>query len=617
MSSRAPAGGSRLGADAWAMLGLALGLLVWFGGLFALRGYRFPVGPDAPVYLWWTRLAGLDGLSRVERPGAIALLEVLRWTGVGLPAAVAGAECALGVAVGLGSAALARAAGASRSGWLVAGALAGTFATHLASGYVSNLAFAVVFLGAIVALGGADRRSVVAAALLLGAGALAHPPFFAVGVGVLVLAGALAYGSDRAEATRAVLACGGGGAVLGIGLLTLLGGPPVLRVDTSQDAFLRRAGLTGSLAHAYRDRLIHRWTRYVEFVSLPLAMAGAGRPTGWPRRALWAWVAVTVLGVAGGAATGWFPPDRFITFCYAIPILAAFGLVVLVERWRAPHAMVLGVAGALTVAMLAGSGMAWLREKPYLGTPAVDDVTLAARWASASDAGTPWIFPVDSPSDTVSFLATRLANVIRASVPPDRIEDVYVVVPPPPGGLDVAHRREWSALARLYASDADAAVSRSNGAAVVIDIDAFRPRGADRTPVCVAPLCNALAAPTTRVGDGVAVSAAVVASAGGSTAPDTTLDSSTGRVLVAAPLVLAVLFVAGLGWGLASVEDAVIAVVLAPAFGAAAIELFAIAADRLGLRLSRPGAGWLVLGLAAIAGYGLLFERRRRSDATP
>jgi hypothetical protein len=435
-----------------------------------------------------------------------------------------------------------------------------------------------------------------------------------------LVAGALASRSDRAEAWRAVLAAAGGGAVLGIGSLALLAGPPVLRVDTSQDAFLRRAGLTGSLGHAYRDRLIHRWTRYVEFVSLPLAVAGAWRPAGWPRRALWAWVVVTVLGVAAGAATGWFPPDRFITFCYAIPILAAFGLVVLLERWRAPRAIAVGVAAALAVAMLAGSGMAWLREKPYLGTAAVEDVTLAARWAASSDPGTPWIFPVDSPSDTVSFLATRLANVIRASVPPDRIEDVYVVVPPPPAGLDVAHRREWSALSRLYASDAAAAVSRSNGAAVVIDVDAFRARGGARRPVCVGLLCAALDAPATRVGDGVSMSGiAGAADAGAQPAlpRDPALDSSTARVLVAAPLVLLVLFLAGLGWALASIDRVEIATAVAPAFGTAALMLVGFVADRMGLRPSSAGRGLVVVAIAAAAGYGLLIERRRRANATP
>jgi hypothetical protein len=596
---------------------------VWFAGLFALRGFRYPVGPDGPVYLWWTRLAAVDGLSRVERPGAIALLGVLRWTGVGLPAAVAGVECALGVGVGLASAALARAGGASRSGWVLAGALAGTFASHLVAGYVSNLVFAALFVAAIVVLDGASRRAVTAAALLLGAGGLTHPPFFLVGVVVLLLAGALAFRSDRAETWRAVVASAGGGAILALGQLWLLAGPAVLRADTSQDAFLRRAGLTADLAHAYRDRLIHRWTRYVQWISVPLAAAGAYRPSDWIRRALWSWVAVTVAGVAIGAATGRLPPDRFITFGYAIPVLAAFGILALVERWRARRVLALAAAGAVVAAMLAGAGLAWLREKPYLGTQAVDDVALASRFAARTPPGTPWIFPVDSPSTRISFLATRLQNVIRTAVPPERIGDVYVVAPPPPPGLSETDRREWSALARLYAADAASAARRAT-TVVVVRVAAFDARGAGRRPVCStgrpadgsSDVCAALDAPSASIGEGVSVSAAV------GTSPvsplDTTLDSSTALVVGAAPLVLAALWVAGLGWAVLVTRDRIEAAALAPAFGAAAVLLAAVLADRSGIGLSGAPHGLLVLALAGLSGYGLLaVERRRRRDVPP
>jgi hypothetical protein len=436
---------------------------------------------------------------------------------------------------------------------------------------------------------------------------------------VLVLAGAFAFATDRDQTRRALVASAGGAAILGLGELAMLAGPAVLRTDTSQDAFLRRAGLADSLAHAYRDRLIHRWTRYVQWASIPLAVVGAWRPRGWIRRALWAWAIVTVIGVAIGAATGWFPPDRFITFGYAIPILAAFGLLVLVERWRTRRAAALAVCAVLTLAMIAGAGIAWLREKPYLGTQAVDDVTLAARYASASPRGTPWIFPVDSPSPTISFLATRLGNVIRAAVPPDRIADVYVVVPPPPPGLDEAHRREWSALARLYASDAAAAASRSSSPPVVIDVDAFRARGGNRTPVCSGRVCAAVAAPRTSVGDGVSISTVVVPVATRGAPPrDTALDSSTAAAVLAVPLVFLVLSIAGLGWALAAVRHRALAAALAPAFGTAALILVGVAADRLGLRLSSAEAGLGVLAFASAGGYGaLLLERRRRPDAPP
>src|SRR5207247_2300644 len=55
--------------DLVALGALAAGLLAWYVGLFVVRGFAYPVGPDGPVYLWWTRLAGHDGLSAGPGPG--------------------------------------------------------------------------------------------------------------------------------------------------------------------------------------------------------------------------------------------------------------------------------------------------------------------------------------------------------------------------------------------------------------------------------------------------------------------------------------------------------------------------------------------------------------------
>lgn len=587
---------------------LAAGLLVWFLGLFLLRGFRFPVGPDAPVYLWWTRLAGTEGLSAVERPGAVALLSTLGATGVGLPAVVAGVECALGVAIGLGAAALARAGGTSRAGWALAGALAGTFATHMVAGYVSNLVFASLLLGALVVLAQPSRPSTAAAALLLGAGGLAHPLFFFVGVAILALAGAMAFGEDRGQTRRALAAAAAGGAILGAGQLLMLVGPPVLHVDTSQDAFLRRAGLSDALAHAYVDRLIHRWTRYVQWASVPLALLGATAPRGWVRRALWAWLSITVLGVIAGVATRWFPPDRFITFGFAIPILAAAGVVRLHARLAPRRWVALAAATGLSVAMLAGAGIAWLREKPYITQQAVDDVATASAYASRTPPGTPWLFTVDSGATRISFLATQLQNVIRAAVPPDRIRDVFMLLPPVPPNAPRDDAREWAAMARLYARDAAAAGDRRGD--IVIHVDRF-----DRGAVCRSPACGTPGGLAV-VADGVSVSARV---AEGPPRPiDHGLDSSTLRIALAVPIVLAALALVGLGWSSLFLDDHVSAAALSPAFGGAALVLGGFVADRVGVRLSGVGPGLLVLLIAAGAGYAALIgQRRRRAKAAP
>src|SRR5919197_2830254 len=325
--------GTERGDAGWA-LALAAAILGWFLGLFVVHGLRFPLGPDAPVYLWWTRLAGSEGLSAVgHRPGVPALTLVLEGTlHVSVVSALAALECAVPVALGLSAAALVRSSGGGRPAWALAGALAGTFAVHVAAGYVSTLVLAALFIGAAVLLCGPGRRATVGAGALLAAGGLSHPIFFLLALGILAVSAALAWRSDaRAEARRVGAVGLGAGAVVGVGLLSLLVGPGIPSVDTSRDGFLRRAGLGDVLASAYRSRFVHRWTRYVEWASIPLAVLGLRSAGGFAGRFLRAWGLVTVLGVAVAFASGLAPADRFITFGFVVPILAALGLV---EVWR-------------------------------------------------------------------------------------------------------------------------------------------------------------------------------------------------------------------------------------------------------------------------------------------
>ena len=256
------------------------------------------MGPDAPVYLWWSRLAGVEGLSAIAyRPGAPALSLVLEGTlGLSVVQATAALEVALGVAVGLSSAALVRRR-TEASGYALAGLLAGTFAVHLAAGYVANLITAAAFLAAGTLLDGRSRRAAVLAAFVLAGGGLAHPQFLLVCVAILLVAAATAWRTDRREAVRLAGSAMGGGAVLGIGLLAVRPGAPPLEVDTSKDAFLRRAGLTYDLRNAFFDRFVHRWTRYVQWVSVPLAIVGFTMPGGNAGRILRAWFALTAAGV--------------------------------------------------------------------------------------------------------------------------------------------------------------------------------------------------------------------------------------------------------------------------------------------------------------------------------
>jgi hypothetical protein len=553
------------------------------------------VGPDGPVYLWWSRLAGAEGLSATaDRPGAPALSLVLEGTlGLSVVEATAALEVVLGVAVGLASAALVRRR-AGAVGSTLAGLLAGAFAVHLAAGYLANLVTAAAFLAAGALLDDPRRRAAVVAAFVLTGGGLAHPQFLLLCVAILVVAAALAWRDDRHEALRIAGAAAGGAAVLGIGLLAVRPGAPPLEVDTSKDAFLRRAGLTSELRAAYLDRFVHRWTRYVEWVSVPLAAVGFTAPNGNAGRILRSWFVLTFAGVAFALVTGWLPADRFVTFGFAIPILAALGLVRLWRRLERRRALAVVVTAALTLAMLAGSAIAWNRQEPFLSEEEVRALTVANEAVSRLEPGTPVAFLVNEPDATVSFLATRAGNVIRAGVPPDRIRDVVVVVPSVRGAPASGER---GALERLTAHDLSAAETRSGRKAAVIVLTPFD--DVDR------PTEALVVDPSRPVKDSYPV--------------DPLEPSSAAGITWASMATLALLWVAGYGWARIGLADTITAAAAAPAVGAAMLILAGTALDAFGVALGTTVGALAVSAIAGGGGYLVRFvlERRARSGSAP
>src|SRR5205823_12683849 len=161
-----------------AMLGaVAVALVVFFLGLYPLRGFRLAVGSDAPVYLWWSRLAARQGLSAVGARSGLPALALMLSSVLHVPLmqVLGGLGAALGTGVGLAAAGLVR---AGIRGWnpsrsataasALAGILAGTFSVHLVEGYFATLAFVVVFLAALAALAVGTRTGAAGAAGLLG-----------------------------------------------------------------------------------------------------------------------------------------------------------------------------------------------------------------------------------------------------------------------------------------------------------------------------------------------------------------------------------------------------------------------------------------------------------------
>jgi hypothetical protein len=553
------------------------------------------VGPDAPVYLWWSRLAGVDGLSAIAyRPGTPALSLALEGTlGLSVVQATAALEVAVGVAVGLAAAAFVRRR-TSAGGWALAGLLAGTFAVHLAAGYVANLITAAAFLAAGALLEDPRRRAAVLAALVLAGGGLAHPQFFLVCLAILFVAAALAWWSDRREAFRLAGAALGGGAALGIGLLAVRPGASPLEVDTSKDAFLRRARLTSELRSAYLDRFVHRWTRYVQWVSVPLAALGFTSPSGNAGRILRSWFVLTFAGATFALVTGWLPADRFVTFGFAIPILAALGLVRVWHRLQRGRTLAVVVTSALTLAMLAGSAIAWDRQEPFLSEDEVRALAVANEAVSQLERGTPVAFLVNEPDDTVSFLATRAGNVIRAGVPPDRIRDVVVVVPSLDMGTTSSER---DTLERLTARDLSAAEDRAGRSAETIVLTPFDE--VDR------PADALIVDPSVPRKDVFPI--------------DPLEPSSAAGIAWASIAALLLLLVAGYGWARIGLGDAITAVAAAPAIGAAILILAATALDALGVALGTTAGAVAASALAGGGGYlgRFVLERRAGSGSTP
>jgi len=576
------------------------------------HAYPFPVGPDVPVYLWWTRVAEAGGVSLVSaRPGAAALISTVSGAlDHGVVAGLGGLQYALGPAIGLAAAALARGRGRTlpRGGWLAAGVLAGAWATFLGGGYLANLVFVAAFLSAAAALARRTRRGAIAAALVLGGGGLTHPEFFVLGAIVLATAGVWAaihegrfgWDTDAGRVTTSLL--GGLGIAMG-GLLTASIGAPRIGGDTSTDAFLRGTGQLRALRRSYLDRFLVNWRRYSPFMTLALATAGGFRAHGFARRFLLSWAAVSAVGLAAGAATGWYPPDRILMFAFCLPLLAAFGLVALGDRLgRWWLAWPVGIV--LTALIVAPAVRDWRDQLPYTSPDEVAHLTLAGRIAvDRSEPGTPLVFVADSPdTDEAMFLLIHAATVARASVPPDRVDDVYVFLGSP---ADLAAGHSSSNGDPRYDLASAATFSRL-------------PPG-DRLTFVIG---EEIRDPSQLDTPGLTRWDPWVASSEGAPEP---LPPGEGeltaveprKILEATWRTFLLLVVLGLGWSWWALGDVASGVAAAPAFAAPLLALSAFVLERLGLPLGTVGTSTLACALAGGCGYGLLSlrlvrQRRRR-----
>ena len=569
----------RAAIDVGLVAGVALALLALFLWPTLRDGHVFPVGPDVPVYLWWSRVATDGRLAAVgERPGIVALLPTVAGAlRIGLVPALAGVMYAVGPAVGTAGAALVRGrrGGAiPRGAWVAGGLLAGVWATHLGDGYAANLAMAAPFIAAAVALARRSRRGTIGAAILLAGGGLMHPQFLIVGAVVLLLTAGWAALRERrlatptGDAARVMAALGAGVGAAALGMWSASAGPVPIPGDTSKDALLRRIGAWDALRATFVDRFRMSWPRYAPIMNTLLDVAGALRGRGFPRRFLVSWLAFTLVAVATGVLTGWFPPDRVLTFAFCIPLLASLGLAWLAERlgrwWLAwPIGIVLG-------------GPHGRADRPGLGGGAV--VHLPRRAADDDARGpdrrdhpaghAPRVRrrrPRDAGAVPRIARAERRARERPAGPRRGRVDRRSVA----PRTSSPARRRRWASRSTTWR----------------------RPTRRRRSPTTRTRSCSWCRSSTparvrlelpglTRWDPGLAATlgpARPLPAAGEELAA-----SGPGDIAGAAVRVLLLLTVVGAGWALWSIGDGPGALATAPAFGVATLGLAGFALERLG-----------------------------------
>ena len=578
--------------------------------------YPFAVGPDMPVYLWWSRVGTAEGMSLVgERPGTPALIPtVASALGIGLVPAVAAVQYALMPASALAAAALARGRGETpRLAWLAGAVLAGAWTTFLGGGYLANLALVAAFLAAAACLARRTRRGTVAAALLLAGGGLAHPEFFLVAVAVLVSTAAWSWwdgraaAATRADAGRVLAALGGGSALVVGGILACLIGPARLAGDTSLDAMLRRTGQWGELRRVYLDRLVENWRRYAPIMTTSLAVAGSFRAHGFARRFLVAWAIVSALALPVGVVTGLFPPDRILTFAFCLPILAGFGLVWIGDRIGRPW-LAWPIAIVLVTLIVAPAMRDWRAQLTYVSPDELAELTIAGRIAATTPPGTPLVFVADDPGgiDYALFRLSHGLNTVRAALPPDRAADVWIFLGRPEDLLAGRPTQRGDPVYDRASTDSLAQIPDGPRAIFVV-------RELDRDPGAV--MTPGLTMLNGTIATNVPVNGSLQAS------PGELLPSDPSTIVRSTIRTFLLLIVIGAGWGWwasgGSSRDAAAALAVSPAFGSAILTLVALGLERLGGDLGRGGVASLACALAGGIGYALLAlrlagEHRRR-----
>jgi hypothetical protein len=640
---------------------VAVAIMAFYLDLYHAKALVPPVGWDTSRYLWRTTLARAVGIGHLQgsvpppitpdqsRPAfpilAGVLLSLTRANPFRLAAVLPTAAAAsVGLAAGAFVAALLR-----RPLWELAAVAVGVgtsaFMVRLMGPetYQDNLFAAAVFMAAALPTIASmrERRALLPAILLFGAGGVVHWAFFAFMGAVLALTVAvLAPASRRAVRLGTRLAdtpsgrvgqvLGGGAAVAAVWVFGFLGGAT------------RSPHLSPS---EFEKKLEADVPKYRFDLTLPAAALGvlALARTAWGRKPtvfrrtpgreddaartdargvlvfLLAWCGVVATGyVAFVAGLHDLPAHRFLAFALAIPVLGVIGVLWVarsagrVAARRVDRRLGAMVAVVLVAGVVASSAWLshsqWLDVRPWIDAAKIADTSNLEAYLRAAHVASdrPIVLIVD---DVDSSYTALMGHMARAALPAGRIENLYLY----PGGPDeyLARRptsnatgtpnplsiRYFASLRPTYAEDPVAVVMTHFAA------DRYGPWVAAHPDRVVAP--------------GVAVVRGPVLTRPLAAAP-TPLPGPAAGVLLASLAVVALgtFALAGVGWSLAMgagwlrTEHAL---ALSPAVGIAMLVLGWTVADRLGIRVRGAGAVGVT---AVVAGAGFAWwwwsSRRRR-----
>jgi hypothetical protein len=589
------------------VIGSALGTLVVLGILFLLpywvHHFRFPVGFDAPYYVWRANVTaanGLDPIGTVRAGTPLLLATLMGLTGQnGLTMVVVVPVILVGVA-GLGGAAMVRAGTGVGARWvpvLASMTWLGFGRVGMIGGHHDNVVNAALVLPAFAAasLAAAGERGAAAVAILLAAAGLAHWPFHLYVAAILLFGLAL---FSLLQVRRGELDVAAVGRILaallasgGFTALTFLAPPP-------------QGGIGLKLVpDVLRQRFLNRLGMVERYAALPLALPGAVvmlRDTVPPGRArarrflvcvLAAWVSSVVVGgflqFVGVPVAG----ARLLNYFFVVPLLAGVACV-WAASWLAGRGtvgrLVAGV-GLLVVVAVFGR-LVWGVERtrePWMEPAGVDQAASAGAYVSRYAPGREAVFLLSVRRGIGPDKPGHRWNVVLAALPPHQ-----------------AARTTWTTRSpRQYlALDDQGDSTKGATSPVVLVVRRYNQEGFREALDLGAPL----------VGPEVAVIRGPAPIGFDPPTSGPRANTSPAALAGIGVLVASVLFLVGSGWSAALLPaDPVIRVTIAPALGTAVLTLAALAWDRAGLGLW--GARALgPLALSAGLGWGLVVLSRWR-----